>query len=81
MNKFYSTPTNSDTDLILDELLGKNFTELEPSGDGNIFIDTVNKTFWICSSEALANNTYAVNEIHQEKVYQTNLNEIKLWEN
>jgi hypothetical protein len=82
MNKFYSTPTNSETiDLLVDELLEKGYTELEPAGDGNIFIDTVNKTFWICSPEALASNTNMVEQLHQEKVYQTNLNEIKSWEN
>jgi hypothetical protein len=80
-NKFYSTPTNSDTDSVIDELFERNYTELEPSGDGNIFIDTVNKTFWICSPEALASNTNMVEQLHQEKVYQTNLNEIKSWEN
>jgi hypothetical protein len=81
MIKFYSTPTNSETDLIVDELLGRNYTELQNSGDGNIFIDTVNKTFWICSPEALAINTNMVEQMHQEKVYQTNLNEIKSWQN
>lgn len=78
-NKLYSTPTNSDTDLLVDELFAKNFTELEQSGDGNVFIDTVNRTFWICSSESLSRNTKYVENTHQEKVYQTNLNEIKTW--
>jgi len=80
MSKFYSTPVNSDTDEIVDELLGKGFSELQPSGNSNLFIDTVNKNFWYCNPEHLQKNSVFLKHL-KESVTQINLKEIKSWEN
>ncbi len=79
MSKFFSTPINSDTCAIVDELLSKGFTELEQSGQGNLFIDTVNKTYWQCGPENLEVNRKFVGNMN-ETVEQINLNQIKSWQ-
>lgn len=79
MSKFYSTPVNSETDAIVDELLAKNYTEMHKSGDSNLFIDTVNKIFWFCNPEHLQQNSDFLNHL-KEPINQTNLKEIQSWE-
>ena len=79
MSNFFSTPVNSETDEIVDELLSKGFSELEASGTGNLFIDTVNKTFWYCDAEQLQKNSVFLQHL-KESVTQINLKEIKSWQ-
>lgn len=80
MSKLFTTPKTTEVPLIIEELVNQNFIEMEQSGEGNIFIDKVNRTFWICSDENLATNIrFADSE--NEKIEQTNLKEIQLWEN
>jgi hypothetical protein len=80
MTNFFTSPKTNETSLIVAELQKQNFEQLEPAGEGNLFIDNINRNYWFCSDEAMQANINFVDNMHGQKVEQITLNSIKLWE-
>jgi hypothetical protein len=80
MNNFFTSPKTNETSLIVAELQKQNFEQLEPAGEGNLFIDNINRNYWFCSDEAMQANINFVDNMNGQKVEQITLNSIKLWE-
>lgn len=80
MTNFFTAPKTTETSLIVAELQKQNFEQLEPAGEGNLFIDNINRNFWFCSDIAMQANINFVENMHSQKVEQITLNTIQSWE-
>jgi hypothetical protein len=80
MTNFFTSPKTNETSLIVAELENQNFEQLEPAGQGNLFIDKINRNYWFCSDDAILKNIYFVENLHKQKVEQITLNTIHSWE-
>jgi len=80
MAKFFTVPQTNEVPLIVAELQKQHFIQLEAIGEGNLFIDTINKTFWFCSDKAIQTNINFAKHMHNDIPEQATLKMIQSWE-
>ncbi len=79
MDNFFTIAQTNEVPLIVDELKKQHFEQLEPAGEGHLFIDKINRNFWFCSQKSLETNVKFVEDVHKEKVQQLTLNTLQSW--
>jgi hypothetical protein len=80
MTNFFTAPKTTQILLLVVELEKQDFEQLEPAGQGNLFIDKINRNYWFCSDDAIQDNIYFIENLHKQKVEQITLDSIQSWE-